>query len=451
MPFNSYLFLLVFLPLTVIVYWLLPAGGAGRRTWLLACGCAFYAYGARGYLLLLLGMTAVAFLAGHVMARARDDAGRRLGLALALGNVAVLVLFKYRALAEGTLPLGVSFYTFNLLSYCLDVYWRRAPPEASPSTFATYASFFPTISSGPLMRYEDFRKQLGGTTPPDGHLELGVFNIAMGLAKKVLIADPLGLVTDPLFASHQDLGFWGAWTATLGHHFRVYLDFSGYTDMAVGVGYLLGMRLPPNFDAPYTARSMTEFWQRWHMSLSFWFRDYVFLPLAFWLRSRDPGRNLGRARTLSLLVTMTLIGLWHAPTLPYVTWGLYQGLLLAIHARARDAGRKPWPEVPARLATFAALMAGWVILRSDSLEMAGQLYAAMLGLRGIETGPLAVPGVSAPFLLTLIVLLIVTSLRRDTAQLRPRPGWAYAAAVAVLLTLGLLSIGQPRTFLYFQF
>ena len=450
MPFNSYLFLLGFLPLAVTVYWLLPAARGWRRAWLLACGCAFYAYGGRGYLLLLLAMTAVTFGAAQVMARARRPSVRGLGLALALSNLAVLAFFKYTTLRGGTLPLGVSFYTFNLLGYAFDVYWGRGAAESSPLRFASYATFFPTISSGPLMRYEAFLGQEQAPRP-EGHLELGVFNIAMGLAKKLLIADALGVVIDPLFGAYGALGFWGAWLAVLGYHFRVYFDFSGYTDIAIGVGYLLGMRLPPNFDAPYASRSMTEFWQRWHMSLSFWFRDYVFLPLAFWLRARDPSRHAGHARSVSLLVTMTLIGLWHGVTLPFVLWGAYQGLLLSAHAAARQAGRKPWPPIAGRLATFAALMAGWVILRSGTLEMAKRLYAAMLGLRGFEAGPLGVPGVHAWHLAVLGVLLILTNLRRDTSQLRPRPGWAFAAGVAALLVIGLLSIGQPQPFLYFQF
>jgi D-alanyl-lipoteichoic acid acyltransferase DltB (MBOAT superfamily) len=154
---------------------------------------------------------------------------------------------------------------------------------------------------------------------------------------------------------------------------------------------------------------------------------------------------------VSLLATMTLMGLWHGVTLPFAVWGFYQGVLLAVHAWARQAGRKPWPPLVGRLATFFALMAGWVVVRSGTMEMAGGIYAAMLGLRGFEAGPLAVPGVRAWHLVTLAVLLVLTNLRRDTSQLRPRPGWAFAAGVAALLTIGLLSIGQPQPFLYFQF
>jgi len=450
MPFNSYLFLLCFLPLAVLVYWRLPAAREARTAWLLAAGAAFYVYGGGGTLLLLLAMTLVTFAAGRIMAGASGPVARGLGLALALSNLAVLAFFKYRAARGGALPLGVSFYTFNLLSYALDVWWGRAPAETSPLRFAAYATFFPSISSGPLVRFDDFRGQLEapGRRP---HLELGVFNIAMGLAKKLLIADPLGAVIDPLFAAWGSLGFWGAWLAVLGYHFRVYFDFSGYTDIAIGVGHLLGFRLPPNFDAPYTARSMTEFWQRWHMSLSFWFRDYVFLPLAFALRARDPGKNAAHARSTSLFVTMTLIGLWHGATLPFLLWGVYQGVILSAHAAARQAGRKPWPPLAGRAATFAALLVGWVILRSGSLDMAGRIYAAMLGRHGFEPGPLAVAGVTTAYLVSLAVLLVLTNLRRDTSQLAPRPGWAYAAGVAALLTLGLLSIGHPSPFLYLQF
>ena len=450
MPFNSYLFLLCFLPLAVLVYWLLPAAREWRTAWLVAAGAAFYFYGGGAYLLLLLAMTVVTFAAGRIMASARGRRDRGLGLALALSNLAVLAFFKYRAARGGGLPLGVSFYTFNLLSYALDVFWGRAAAETRPLRFASYAAFFPAISSGPLVRYDDFRGQLEtpGRRP---HVELGVFNVAMGLAKKLLIADPLGAVVDPLFAGWGSLQFFGAWLAVLGNHFRLYFDFSGYTDIAIGAAYLLGFRLPPNFDAPYTARSVTEFWQRWHMSLSFWFRDYVFLPLASALRARDPGKNAGHARSVSLVVTMTLVGLWHGATLPFVLWGVYQGVMLAAHARAREAGRHPWPPWLGRAATFAALLLGWVILRSGSLDMARRIYAAMLGRHGVEAGPLAVAGVTTAYLVSLAVLLVLTNLRRDTSRLAPRPGWAYAAGVAALLTLGLLSIGQPSPFLYLQF
>ena len=463
MPFNSHAFLLVFLPIAAAAHARMLHRPPLRMGCLILSSLVFYAWAGPAPLLVLLGMIGLTFAAIRAMGVPRGDV-RRLGLVLLLGNVAVLGLFKYYdplvgafGLAPGTLPLlgstlplGLSFYTFNLLGHGLDVYWGRGAPAASLGQLTAYATFFPTVSSGPLMRFEDFRRQLEAPARPSwGEVDTAVFRIALGLAKKLLIADSLGAVVDPLFADAGSLRLAGAWVAVLGQHFRVYLDFSGYTDIAIGAGQLLGVRVPPNFDAPYTARSLTEFWQRWHMSLSGWFRDYLFFPLAVWLRSLDPRRRSAPARTLSLFVTMVLIGLWHAPTAPYLVWGVYQGTVLAVHASLREAGRKPWPAWVGRLATFFGLMAGWAILRSTSLDMARSLFAAMLGGRGVEPG--VIPGVGPGLLLALAALLVLTNVPREASALFPRRSWAFAAGTALLLTLGILALGAPTPFLYLQF
>jgi D-alanyl-lipoteichoic acid acyltransferase DltB (MBOAT superfamily) len=185
------------------------------------------------------------------------------------------------------------------------------------------------------------------------------------------------------------------------------------------------------------------------MTLSGWFRDYVFMPLAIWLRGLDPKRRAAPARSVSLIVTMLLIGVWHAPTLPYVVWGLCQGVILAAHAALRQSGRRPWPVWAGRVATLAALLAGWVLLRSNDLAMAGNVYAALLGLRGVER--VAIPGVTPWFVVALAVLLGVTSVRREASNLEPGRSWAFATATAVLLTLAVLALGRETPFVYLQF
>jgi alginate O-acetyltransferase complex protein AlgI len=468
--FTSHLFLFGFLPVVVAVHSLLSAGA--RRWWLLATSALFYGWADWRFLLLLGGMTALSFVATRGFMGFESPRARRLGLALAFGNLVVLGAFKYydffaatlngfaarvgpapmASLLHLALPLGISFYTFNLLSYSVDVYLRRTAPARSLPDLLRYASFFPTVTLGPLIRYGDFDAQMEAARRPDAdRLALGLFNLGLGLAKKVVIADWIGQVIDPLWREGAGVGIWGAWLAVVGYHFRLYFDFSGYCDMAVGAGHLLGIQVPANFRAPYTARSITEFWQKWHITLSNWFRDYLFFPLSLFLLRRAQGRHAGRTRTLSLLLTMSLIGLWHGPSWTYLVWGTYQGLLLAIHAQFRSGRGMPWPTWAGRTLTTLAVLLGWVLFRSGSLGMAANLYASMLGLKGWGPALTSIPGVDTGFLLLLGSLLVLTNFSWDMPDLRPRRAWGYAVGLAALLAIDVLFAGQPTTFLYFQF
>lgn len=470
MLFHSHLFLFGFLPVVVAAYWLLSS--RARRWWLLAASAVFYGWVGWRFLALLVGMTALSFVATKGLMSRNSLQARRLGLALGFGNLVVLGVFKYYDLFATTLndagvrigtgpmasvmhlalPLGISFYTFNLLGYGVDVYRRRMEPARSFADLLRYASFFPTVTSGPLMRYGDFSAQMEAEARPEPErLELGLFNLALGLAKKLVIADWIGQVIDPLWRDHAGLGVWGAWLAVVGYHFRLYFDFSGYCDMAVGAGHLLGIQVPANFRAPYTARSITEFWQKWHITLSTWFRDYLFLPMSRFLLRRARGRHPNQTRTVSLLFTMSLIGFWHGPNWTYLVWGAYQGLLLAIHAQWRSRRRQPWPAWAGRTLTTFVLLLGWVLFRSGSLGMAASLYASMFGMKGWGPALTSIPGVDAGFLLLLAGLLVLTNLPWDMPDLRPRRAWGYAMVLAALLAIGVLFVGQPTPFLYFQF
>lgn len=461
MLFNSYLFLLVFLPVTLLIYYL-----AGRYLVriqpyvLLAANLIFYLSAGIGYLALLLLMTTVTFLAGRLVSGATH---RRWGLWLILSNLLILLVFKYANWLAGplsgglvsiALPLGISFYTFNLVSYGLDVYRRLMPPETSYLTFLSRIAFFPTILSGPLTRYRD----LSSTPSPaseDGQsslIELGLFNLCVGLAKKVLIADAVAALINPLWADTAALGVIGAWVAVVGYALQLYFDFSGYTDMATGIAYLLGYQLPQNFNAPYAARNITDFWQRWHMTLSSWFRDYLFLPLSRSLLRRYAAHP-DSVRTASLVLTMTLTGLWHGVNWPFILWGAYHGLMLAVHAQTRTWRWKALPVPVARGVTLLAVLMGWVMFRSPSLDIAAQVYKSMLGLNGLGLQVLERSGGSLRYsdLLTLAVVFLLTQIGRDTYTLYPRRQWVYAFTLAVLLVVSLAFIDQTRTFLYFQF
>jgi alginate O-acetyltransferase complex protein AlgI len=453
--FHSYSFLFLFLPVVLALYWR-PAARPAARTWvLILAGVVFYSFAGLARLGLLLTLALVTFAGVRFFIASPVPSRRRIGLAVVGLDLAVLLAFKlaatpgFASAAWVAFPLGLSFYTFNLVGHALDVYRGRTPPAASASSLISFSTFFPTVSAGPLLRYDDFERQLLEPRRFDALLlEAGLVSLVVGLAKKLLVADPLGIAIEPLFASYERLGFWDSWLAVLGYAYQLYFDFSGYTDMAIGVGALLGFRLPQNFNAPYTAVHITDFWQRWHITMSQWFRDYLFLPLSRALLRRSPSLEAAdRLRTACLLVTMVAIGLWHGATWSFLAWGLYHGVLLAGHARIRASRRPPLPGWVSRSLTFLAVLAGWVLLRSPSPGMALRIWEAMLGLNGpgqwAWTGTALGPAV--------LLLLVVTNSSAEGYLLQPRFTAPRAWALAALLVLSLLSLGGRSPFLYFQF
>jgi len=455
-PFHSSAFLFVFLPAALILYWTTVSRPALRTLMLPLTGCAFYYLSAGpDQLALLLAMTLVAFGGVRLSVASGGRARRAIALGTLLLLLAVLAAFKLGEIsgfgaAVAALPLGISFYTFNLVSYGLDVYGQRTPPATSFSSLASFSTFFPTVAAGPLLRFDDFQKQQVSPPPFDaGLVEVGLLSLIVGLAKKVLVADPLGIAIEPLFANYERLGLQDAWLAVLGYAYQLYFDFSGYTDMAIGAAALLGFRIPQNFDAPYTALHITDFWQRWHMTMSRWFRDYLFLPLSRALLRRSPSlEGAGRVRALCLVVTMVVIGLWHGSTWTFLAWGLFHGLLLAGHAQARVALPLAIPVWASRAVTFVAVLVGWVLLRSPSPGMALRIWGAMLGLYGWGE---SVTRTRGPVAAAVILLLVVTNMRLETRLLHPRRTRIQSWTLAVLLVLSLLSMGGRSQFLYFQF
>jgi D-alanyl-lipoteichoic acid acyltransferase DltB (MBOAT superfamily) len=328
---------------------------------------------------------------------------------------------------------------------------RRRRTASAPSflSLAAYSTFFPTVTAGPLLRYDDFHTQEAGPRSLDvDFLEFGARNLIVGLAKKALVADPLGVAIEPLFADYERLGL-DAWLAVLGYAYQLYFDFSGYTDMAIGAGAMLGFRLPANFNAPYTAVHITDFWQRWHMTMSQWFRDYLFFPLSRALLRRSPSlEGAEDVRALCLVFTMLVIGLWHGTTWSFLAWGLFHGLLLAGHARFRLARGFSIPAWASRTLTFVAVLAGWVLLRSPSPGMATRIWGAMAGIYGGGTSTFQSRG---PLLAVVIVLLVATNVPLRHHLLQPGRSGFQSWVLAALLVLSLLSMGAHRPFLYFQF
>jgi alginate O-acetyltransferase complex protein AlgI len=400
MQLDSLAFLFLFLPVLLVLFSLVR--GEARQAFLLAASLFLYAWGEGSLVLLLLVLIAANYLFGRGLDAARARPLRRgLFLAALAFNIGTLVYYKYIFFFLGALklraylkpgpriplPLGISFIVFQALSYAIDVYLRRTRAAANPLRFGLYLAFFPKIVSGPLISFQDFDAQASERRPlADGDLIAGIRRTIIGLGKHVLIAATLGGAVDKIFGLPP--GEWTAalaWAGIIGFTLQIYFDFSGYTDMAVGLGLLLGYRLPENFNAPYRARSIGDFWKRWHMSFTRWLQAYLFLPIAYAVSRRIPEpRRLGiRAESWAYAAgTMTaflVCGLWHGANWTFVLWGAYYGVLLVLE----QAGLGRW--MKRRWAPFRHLyclflvMMGWVLFRSASLSAAGEYFRALFG------------------------------------------------------------------------
>jgi alginate O-acetyltransferase complex protein AlgI len=389
MVFSSQLFLYCFMPVFFSLYYFV---GDHRKNWLiLAASLLFYGVGAGSTVLVLLASIWVNQYLAVRIERAPPPRGRQL---LAIGvmvNLMGLAYYKYAsflwhlvgdafALAGSDsfppapsipLPIGISFFTFQAISYLVDVYRLAVSPASGYGEFAVYHSLFPQLVAGPIVRYREISNEMRKRRIDRATLTEGAYRFCLGLGKKIVIADSLGTVADSVFGLPvAELGSGHAWLGILCYSLQIYFDFSGYSDMAIGLGRLLGFHFPENFDQPYRSANITEFWRRWHMTLSRWFRDYVYIPLG--------GNRQGKWRTFAnLLIVFFLCGLWHGAGLTFIVWGFYHGSLLIIerladaHLRWRPAGFL-WT-----VATFALVTIGWVFFRSSSLAAAGHFLAAM--------------------------------------------------------------------------
>ena len=462
MLFSGFSFLFWFLPITLALYFLPQMAGWGRTpralTWqnavLFVCSLFFYAWGEPLYVLLMLVTVGVnAFLALLI---ARDTRKRVWLIAAVAFDVGLLLFFKYPpllGLPAPHLPLGISFYTFQALSYVADVYAGRAEAEKNPFYVGLYVAFFPQLVAGPIVRYTDVASELRARTHSAQDAAAGARRFAVGLAKKVLLANPAGALFAQFGAGGADTAV-RAWLALLGFTFQIYFDFSGYTDMAVGLGRVFGFRFPENFDYPYISKSVTDFWRRWHITLSSFFREYVYIPLG--------GNRRGALRTTcNLLIVWALTGLWHGPSWNFVLWGLYYFFLLTLEKHVLR--RLPWRAPPALLwgATFAATLFGWMLFFFDgstaalSLARLPQFAATLFGAGGFAVGSDLYDLVRSLSLLLLCALGATPLPRKWFARLAARKNLAFAQAVLPLLALALsiaaLADAGFNPFLYFRF
>jgi alginate O-acetyltransferase complex protein AlgI len=401
MVFSSHLFVYYFLPAALLVYYALPT--RGRHAGLTLASYVFYGWANPAFVILLLFSTAVDFVCGRQMGRlAADNPRRRTWLVVSLvSNLSLLGFFKYGGLFleswgailelwglgevrpavvwRVALPLGISFYTFQSMSYTLDIYRGRARPLASFVDFACYVSMFPQLVAGPIIRFSEVADQLQSRSHSLDKFARGAVFFSLGMAKKVLIANRCGFVADAAFDAGS-LHVLDAWTGVLAYAFQIYFDFSGYSDMAIGLGLMLGFVFPKNFDSPYRADSITDFWRRWHISLSTWLRDYLYLPLG--------GNRKGKLRTYAnLAIVMLLGGLWHGAAWNFVVWGGLHGVWLAAE---RAMGKRSTYEAlprPLRVSiTFVGVLVTWVFFRAPDLPRAWQYLEGMFALSVPQPG-----------------------------------------------------------------
>lgn len=392
MVFSSPLFLFLFLPVVLTVYFLLP-GLRARNSWLLAVSLLFYAWGEIGFILLLLVSTLINFELGKWVERTEEIYRRKKAVAVAVVvNVGFLAFFKYAGLAAASLnvplkifglaampvphialPIGISFFTFHALSYIIDIYRRKWRAARDPCDVALYIFFFPQLVAGPILRWNGIAPQLEKRIFDRATFAEGVRRFVGGLAKKMIVANAVAVPADQIFSlPASELSAPVAWLGAACYTIQIYFDFSGYSDMAVGLGKMFGFQFIENFQFPYTAQSIKDFWRRWHISLSSWFRDYVYIPLG--------GNRVSAARNhVNLLAVFFLCGLWHGASWTFVVWGLFHGTFLVLERTAWGTALEKLPRPLRHAYTIFVVMMGWVLFRSDTFAGSANFFAALFG------------------------------------------------------------------------
>lgn len=463
MLFNSYAFLFAFLPVAVLGYFALNRwrGGLAGNAWLVACSLFFYAYWRAEFLGLLLASIAVNFIIGRaIVQRARRGSPTKALLAAGIAfDLLLLAYFKYaNFFAENVaavlgvavprldvvLPIGISFFTFTQIAFLVDAHQKKAA-EPGLVNYTLFVTYFPHLLAGPILHHREMMPQFADERLRRvdwDNVARGLALLALGLGKKVLIADPLALYANPGFAEPAALTLVDGWLTVLAYTMQIYFDFSGYTDMALGMALMMNIRLPRNFDSPYRSTDLRDFWRRWHMTLMRFLRDYVYVPLG--------GNRRGEAVTALLLVaTFTLGGLWHGASWTFVLWGLANGVGLVVARAWSRAGKKL--SVPlAWLLTFVSVMLGWVLFRATDLAGAGQVYAALLGMQGFTPAFRMPDGLTAATLVLACALALLPR-NSDAMAATLRFSWPARAATAALLVGAIVSLSNPTEFLYFNF
>lgn len=489
MLFNSYPFIFGFLPIALVVFFTLARFRflTAATAWLLVVSLAFYSYWNIAYLPLMLLSIGVNYWIGRQIERATlrsKQAKIWLGAGIAF-NLALLSYYKYAnffltsidqilgtdwILPDIVLPLGISFYTFTQTAYLVDAY-RGETKQYNLLTYSLFVTFFPHLIAGPILHHQDMIPQfqrLRNFAFSHKNMVLGLAGFILGLAKKVLIADNLSPWVKPVFQNSTELTFIEAWAGAICYTLQLYYDFSGYSDMAVGLGWMLNINLPWNFNSPYKATSIIDFWRRWHITLSNFLRDYLYIPLG--------GNRKGKFRRyINLMITMLLGGLWHGAAWKFVLWGGLHGMYLCINHWWRKIN-KPLPKLLAGTITFICVVVGWVIFRAYRLQDAVEILRTMAGLKGIVlpvekvTNELSwlnqlgielqpwnnlnyLPLRDKSGLVMLVILLACTFVLPNTQQIvqRFKLNWWWATGIGAMAAACFLSLNRVSEFLYFEF
>lgn len=466
MVFSSTIFLCVYLPLVLLGYYICPK--KGRNLFLLIVSLVFYAWGEPKYVFLMIFSILVNYIFGRLMDKNRGRQ-KRMKLLLVLSvviDLGLLSVFKYTDfiitnvnaifgssfdLLKIALPIGISFYTFQAMSYTIDVYRDDVRVQKNLIDFGMYITMFPQLIAGPIVRYADVQDQLAERSVTTADFSEGVMRFVVGLGKKVLLANQMGAVWSEIYALGGDVSALMAWTGAIAYTFQIYFDFSGYSDMAIGLGRMFGFKFPENFRYPYQSVSITDFWRRWHITLSTWFKEYLYIPLG--------GNRRGLARqALNLLIVWSLTGFWHGAGWNFVLWGLYYFVILFIEKLFLLKALDKLPKFFRHVYALLLIIIGWVIFASDDVSVLLPYLGSMFGANG------AIGGMDVYTLLTKAVLLIICCIA--STELPKKLFLSAAGAmnekaaftlksvlmIALLALSMILLIGDSyNPFLYFRF
>ena len=471
MTFSSLTFTTLFFPAVLILYFICT-DLRWRNGVLLVASLIFYSWGEPIWVLAMIGSTAINYVAAMLIDRASSPGLRKTALVVgAAASLAVLFYFKYAAFLVNSvtslfgvsfsipvleLPIGISFYTFQVLTYTVDVYRGKSPVQRDPFKLMLYVSCFPQLIAGPIVQYSDVAVMLDEReSTPDGFTE-GMKRFAVGLSKKVLLANVCGLIIEelPSAAGASGMSVLGAWYISVLYSLQLYFDFSGYSDMAIGMGRIFGFTYKENFNYPYISKSASEFWHRWHISLGSFFRDYVYIPLG--------GNRRGRARTaLNLAIVWALTGLWHGASWNFVIWGLYYGVLIILEKLVLADLREKLPGAAQHIAALLLIVVGWTVFYYTDMGCLGKHLGAMFGIGAAGlSDPVTMAVIRKYTVLPLIAAIaslpILPRLKAWLGKHEKLEGAADIVSLVCLTALMLLSmifiVGQSyNPFIYFRF
>ena len=464
MVFSSLVFMFAYLPITLLAYYLVPR--QGRNIFLFIVNLIFYGWGEPKLVLLMVFNIFFNYIGGWVVDKYRADAKKKklfLILTCVL-DIGILAVFKYTGMITETLnmlpflnipelqislPIGISFYTFQTMSYVIDVYRDDAPVSKNFINFGTYVALFPQLIAGPIVRYRDVAEQLVNRRETLEMFTKGVKLFMVGLAKKVIIANTMGTLTTNIFATTDENGVVGTWVGMIAYTFQIYFDFSGYSDMACGLGNMMGFEFLKNFNYPYIAKSITDFWRRWHISLSTWFKEYVYIPLG--------GNRKGvKRQILNLLIVWGLTGLWHGAAYNFVLWGLYYGLLLILEKFVLKKFLDRLPSFVQHIYTLFIIIIGWGLFYFTDVGQLGEFMVDLFNFGNGICGDQAFNLIMSNLPMLIIAAVASTPLatmlytRFEHTRFMWIPETLYCMGVLAVSTASLVNQSY-NPFLYFRF